>query len=76
MALKDALQAAQQQAGALLKAATAKHTQLQAQALTLLTVEALTTQLETQEVQRVALSEQRGAQRALLTQDEQNRQSQ
>lgn len=76
VALKDALQAAQQQAGALLKAATAKHTLLQAQALTPLTVEALTTQLETQEVQRVALSEQRGAQRALLTQDEQNRQSQ
>jgi exonuclease SbcC len=75
-ALKDALQAAQHQAAALLKAATAKHTQLQAQALTPLTLDELATQLEVQEAQRVTFSEQMGAQRALLTQDEHNRQSQ
>jgi exonuclease SbcC len=75
-ALKDALQAAQHQAAALLKAATAKHTQLQAQALTPLTLDELATQLEAQEAQRVTFSEQMGAQRALLTQDEHNRQSQ
>ena len=75
-ALKDALQAAQHQAAALLKAATAKHTQLQAQALTPLTLDELAAQLEAQEAQRILLSEQMGAQRALLTQDEHNRQSQ
>ncbi|WP_210543283.1 AAA family ATPase [Rhodoferax sp. PAMC 29310] len=75
-ALKDALQAAQYQAAALLKAATAKHTQLQAQLLTPLTLDELATQLEVQEAQRVTFSEQMGAQGALLTQDEHNRQSQ
>ena len=74
--LKDALHHAQLQAGALLKAAVTKQTQLQAQALTSLTLEALATQLDAQEAQRVTLSEQRGAQRALLTQDAHNRQSQ
>ena len=74
--LKDALHHAQLQAGALLKAAVAKQAQLQAQALTSLTLEALATQLDAQEAQRVTLSEQRGAQRALLTQDAHNRQSQ
>lgn len=75
-ALKDALQAAQHQAAALIKAATAKHLQLQAQALTPLTLDELATQLEAQEAQRLLLSEHMGAQRALLTQDEHNRQSQ
>ncbi len=74
--LKDALHAALLQAAALLKAAIAKQSQLQAQALTSLTLEQLATQLEAQEAQRVTLNESRGAQRALLTQDEHNRQSQ
>ena len=74
--LKDALHHAQLQAAALLKAAVAKQTQLQAQALTSLTLEELAAQLDAQEAQRVTLNESRGAQRALLTQDEHNRQSQ
>ena len=49
---------------------------MQAQALTPLTLDELATQLEAQEAQRILLSEQMGAQRALLTQDEHNRQSQ
>jgi len=75
-ALKDSLNAAQQRANALLQAARDKQTQLEAQALTPLAAEEIVAQLEALEAQRSALSEQIGAQRALLTSDAQHRQNQ
>jgi DNA repair protein SbcC/Rad50 len=75
-ALKDALQAAQQRATALLQAARAKQTQLQAQALTTLPPQDIDAQLAALETQRSSLSEQIGAQRALLAKDDSLRTSQ
>jgi exonuclease SbcC len=69
-ALKDQLQAALQRATALLQAARGKQTQLQAQALTTLPPEDIAAQLAALEAQRSALSEQIGAQRALLAKDD------
>ena len=74
--LKDSLQAAQQQATALLQAARERHTRLAAQALTALSLDELAAQLAALEAQRNTLSEQMGAQRALLVNDERHRQSQ
>jgi exonuclease SbcC len=74
--LKESLQAAQQQATALLQAARSKQTQLAEQALTALTAEELATLLVAQEEERSTLSQQMGAQRALLAKDEQHRTSQ
>ena len=75
-ALKESLNAAQQRANALLHAARDKQTQLEAQALTPLAAEEIVAQLETLEAQRSTLSEQMGAQRALLASDAQHRQNQ
>jgi exonuclease SbcC len=75
-ALKEALHTAQQRASALLQAVHDKHTQLQAQALTPLTLEDIAAQLAALETQRTGLSEQIGAQRALLSSDTQHRASQ
>jgi len=72
-ALKETLHAAQQRASALLQAARDKHAQLQAQALTPLAPEDIATQLTALEAQRSTLSEQIGAQRALLESDRQHR---
>ncbi len=75
-ALKESLHAAQQRANALLQAARDKQTQLEAQALTPLAAEEIVARLEMLEAQRSTLSEQIGAQRALLTSDAQHRQNQ
>jgi DNA repair protein SbcC/Rad50 len=75
-ALKDKLQAAQQRAIALLQAAREKQTHLQEQALTPLPPEEIATQLAALEAQRSRLSEQIGAQRALLAKDDSLRTSQ
>ena len=75
-ALRATLQAAEQRTSALLHAAHDKQTQLQTQALTTLTPEEMTAQLATLEAQRSSLSEQMGAQRALLTADTQHRTNQ
>ena len=74
--LKESLQAAQQQATALLQAARERQTRLEAQALTALSLDELVAQLAALEAQRSALSEQMGAQRALLVNDERHRKSQ
>ncbi|OGB54083.1 MAG: chromosome segregation protein SMC [Burkholderiales bacterium RIFOXYD12_FULL_59_19] len=75
-ALKEKLQAAQQRATALLQAARDKQTQLQEQALTTLPPEEIAAQLVALEAQRSSLSEQIGAQRALLAKDDALRTSQ
>ncbi|MDO8774977.1 MAG: SbcC/MukB-like Walker B domain-containing protein, partial [Burkholderiaceae bacterium] len=75
-ALKESLQTAHQQALALLQAARDRQTQLEAQALTALSLDDLVAQLAALEAQRNLLSEQMGAQRALLAKDEQHRASQ
>ena len=74
--LKDSLHAAEQRASALLQAARDKHAQLQTQALTPLAPEDIATQLSALEAQRSSLSEEIGAQRALLASDAQHRQHQ
>jgi exonuclease SbcC len=74
--LKESLQAAQQQAAALLQAARDRQTRLEAQALTALSLDELAAQLAALEAQRNTLSEQMGAQRALLVNDAHHRQSQ
>lgn len=71
--LKETLHAAQQRANALLQAARDKYAQLQAQAVTPLAPEEIVTQLVALETQRSTLSEQIGAQRALLARDTQHR---
>ncbi|MCJ7798472.1 MAG: chromosome segregation protein SMC, partial [Polaromonas sp.] len=76
IALKESLHTAHQQATALLQAARDRHTRLEAQALTVLSLEDLMAQLAALEAQRSTLSEQMGAQRALLARDEQSRTSQ
>ena len=76
MQLKEALKTAQQQADALLQSARARQTQLEGQALTPLPLEEIVTQLAALETQRSTLSEQVGAQRALLASDTQRRDSQ
>ena len=75
-ALKNSLHAAEQRASALLQAARDKQTQLQAKALTSLEPEEIAAQLAALETQRSTLSEQMGAQRALLVSDAQHRQNQ
>jgi exonuclease SbcC len=75
-ALKESLHAAQHRANALLQAARDKQAQLQAQALTPLAPEEIALQLAELEEQRSTLSEQIGAQRALLASDTQHRQNQ
>jgi exonuclease SbcC len=75
-ALSTRLHTALQTATALEQAARDKHAQLQAQALTALTLEDISATLATLEAQRSTLSEQIGAQRALLTQDTQQRHNQ
>jgi len=74
--LKESLQAAHQQALALLQAARERQVQLEAQALTALSLDELAAQLAALEAQRSTLSEQMGAQRALLANDESHRKSQ
>ena len=74
--LKESLHAAAQRASALLQAARDKLAQLQAQALTALAPEDITAQLDELEAQRSRLSEQIGAQRALLASDAQHRTNQ
>ena len=74
--LKESLHAAEQRASALQQAARDKHAQLQAQALTPLAPEDIATQLAALEEQRSSLSEQIGAQRALLASDTQHRENQ
>ena len=76
MELKESLQTAHQQAIALLQAACDRQAQLEEQALTALSLEDLVAQLTALEGQRNTLSEQMGAQRALLAKDEQQRKSQ
>lgn len=71
--LKEFLHTAHQRTSALLQAAREKHVQLQAQALTTLGLEEIATQLEALGAQRSILSEQIGAQRALLASDAQHR---
>jgi exonuclease SbcC len=71
--LKESLHAAEQRASALLNAARDKQTQLQAQALTPLAPDDIDAQLAALEAQRSRLSEQIGAQRALLASDAQHR---
>jgi exonuclease SbcC len=75
-ALKESLHAAQQRASALLQAARDKQKLQEAQALTPLTPEEIAAQLAALEAQRSQLSEQIGAQRALLASDAQLRQNQ
>jgi exonuclease SbcC len=67
--LRDTLHTAQQRASALHQAAAAKHAQLQAQALTSQTLEALDAHLTELKNQHRAHSEKIGAHRALLTND-------
>lgn len=74
--LKESLQIAHQQSIALLQAARDKQKQLEDQALTALSLEEIVAQLTSIEAQRNTLSEQMGAQRALLAKDEQHRNSQ
>ncbi|MES2951411.1 MAG: AAA family ATPase [Pseudomonadota bacterium] len=74
--LKESLHAAEQRASALLQAARGKHAHLQEQALTPLAPEEIAVQLTALEAQRSTLSEQIGAQRALLTSDAQHRTAQ
>jgi len=74
--LKESLHAAEQRASALLQAASDKHAQLQAQALTPLAPEDIATQLAELEAQRSTFEQQIGAQRALLASDAQHRQNQ
>lgn len=74
--LKEALHSAQQQAEALLRDAHGKQARLAAQALTPLTLEDIVAALAALETQRNTLSEQVGAQRALLASDTQHRESQ
>lgn len=74
--LKEQLQQAVQQAEAVLQAVREKYSLLQTQAATQATLAELETQLVTLETQRRTLSEQLGAQRALLTRDEKGRLSQ
>jgi exonuclease SbcC len=74
--LKESLHTAQQRASALLQAARDRQTDLQAQALTPLAPEEISDQLAALEAQRSALSEQIGAQRALLASDAQHRKNQ
>ena len=76
IALKESLQTAHQQAAALLQAARDRQTRLEEQALTALSLDDLVAQLAVLEEQRSTLSEQMGAQRALLAKDEQHRKSQ
>ena len=71
--LKESLHAAELRSSALLQAARDKHAQLQGQALTPLESEEIATQLAALEEQRSSLSEQIGAQRALLASDSQHR---
>ena len=72
-AQRDGLHTAQQRADALLQSAQARHTQLQAQALTAHSLEDLNARLAALEAERSALSEQIGAHRALLARDAQLR---
>lgn len=74
--LKEELHAAQQRASALMQAARDKHAQLQAQALTPLSPEAIDVQLAELEEQSSTLNQQVGAQRALLSSDANNRDNQ
>ena len=71
--LKEQRQQTKQQAEALLKAAHEKQTRLQEQALTPTLLAELDANLALLETQRRTLSEQVGAQRALLSSDEQRR---
>jgi len=71
--LKEQLQQAAQQAEAVLQAVREKYSLLQTQAATQATLAELETLLATLETQRRTLSEQLGAQRALLARDEQGR---
>jgi exonuclease SbcC len=71
--LRDTLLAAQERTSALLQAARDKHTQLQAQALTVQTLEELEARLAELEAQRGTYSEKIGAHRALLANDAQLR---
>ena len=75
-ALKDQLNQALQSADALLQAAVAKQSQLQAQALTLQTAQELDAHLAALESERTSQIEMIGAHRALLSQDEQLRSGQ
>ncbi len=74
--LKESLHTAVQRASALLQAAHDKHAQWQAQACTPLAPEDITAQLDALEAQRSSLSEQIGAQRALLASDTHHRNNQ
>lgn len=74
--LKEQRQKAREQAEAVLKAAREKEKRLREQALTPTPLAELDSQLAALDTQRRTLSEQVGAQRALLTSDEQRRQSQ
>lgn len=74
--VKEQRQQAKQQAEAVLKAAHEKQTRLQEQALTPTLLAELDANLALLETQRRTLSEQVGAQRALLSSDEQRRLSQ
>ncbi|MDP2450495.1 MAG: AAA family ATPase [Polaromonas sp.] len=74
--LKESQHAAQQRASALLQAARDKQAHLEVQALTPLAPEEVAAQLAGLEAQRSTLSEQIGAQRALLARDAQHRQNQ
>ena len=71
--LKEQLQQATQQAEAVLQIAREKYSRLQTRAATPATLAELETQLALLETQRRTLSEQLGAQRALLARDEQSR---
>jgi len=73
---RDALLNAQHRADALLQAAQARHTQLQALALTSQSLEELNARLTELEAQRSAISEKIGAHRALLANDAQLRTNQ
>ena len=75
-ALKDQLKQALQSADALLQAALAKQTELQAQTLTLPSPPEVQAQLDTLQAERTRHNEMIGAHRALLVQDEQLRGSQ
>lgn len=74
--LKEQRQKAREQAEAVLKTAREKLARLQQQALSPTSLAELDSQLAALDTQRRTLSEQVGAQRALLTSDEQRRQSQ
>ena len=75
-ALHQQLQAAQQRAATLHEAARQEHAQLQAQALTELSAEALQAHLQALEERRTVLSEQLGGARAQLADDDRRRQGQ